>query len=395
MNVTIKIDDEKIKELNKDRTEAFYGYLDRVVKNNTPIILSGKKKSDFWECSITECATPTSIFTNILLPASEDENPENTELAIQLTGDIIKQFENNTKIVFKDTTVEITRNNLELKDSRKESSENPEKQLKEFRESLEEAEKADIKFTLKIDQNSELVGFLKELKSSVDASIFISNSNITLRKDSVFFRAKNNIETFTGDGDLYINMYLANLIMNYLKFCSQVVLEIKGYYTVVSGYINEDLIMKNVSAAFDAPDENPSDEDLNSIVPIESESQIIDLDIKDFISNLEKQKSSISAFTGMRNWTTKIYKNGAGVSFGFLKDSNSASTALAVIHIGEVTKKEVSLEDFPDFSTVLPVELLKNLFTESLSLKIVYQANEETAVLFQVGNSKILSGKIY
>ena len=401
------IDFEKIANLNGTKGEAFFKYLKRVSKNNTPIVLHGTKKSNYWDCSVTECSTPTSFFSNIKLPADLDKNSEGANISVQLTSELLSQFQtDSTKFTFKDSAVEVSRSNFKVKCSYINSPENVAEQLREFTSNVDSIEKEPARLTLTIAEDSSIVGFLKELRSSPEASIFVNSQSITLRKDSVFFRTKSTADWQADtDEELYINMYLANLITSYLEYCNVVKVSLQGNCTVVKGYkettlaesgaVNSELLVKNVSAIFEALDENPSEEDLNSIVPDKSNSNVISLSLADFIAALDEQKASIAAFTGMRSWQAKILKNGNGLSLSFAKANTYADTAVVTVHIGNVEIEEPEVDKFTEYSTIIPLELIKNIFRDNTNIEIVYQDDEETVVMFSLGDAQILSGKIY
>lgn len=398
MNSTFTIDIAKLQELNNLRAEAFFKYLKRVTKNNTPIVLKGTKKSDYWECDVTECAVPTSLFPNIKLPASDDRNAEGTDLVVQLTSDLVDQFISDTTFTFKESSVEIKRGTARIKLGYSNSSNTLLEQVKDFQTTISNLNSAASKATLKLTESSEIASLLKELKTAPEASIFVDSKSVTLLDDTVVFRTKNtaDFESVTGES-IYINMYLANLLSSYLEYSHLVEMSVCETGIRVKGFDeNGNVISENHSPVYDTDMENPSDDDLASILPNEGNSQIVEVDLKTFIEVLEGQKSIVANFTGKRNLLAKVYKNGNGITLGFDDaTSTTEATASVILNVGDVDDLEPSEELLTEYLTVLPINLLKNSFKDSLNLRIIFEDNDDTVVVFQIGDSKILSGKCY
>lgn len=394
MELKFSVDVKKIEELNSEKGEALFKYLKNVQKNKTPIIIKGIKTSDYWYCDFYECSIPASHFTSIKLPASTDKNPENTNLTILLTEKLLSQFADNTEFIFKDTEVNIKRGSAKVRDSYKTSEQDLQEQLADFNNIL----KVDVtlaKTKLEISPESEIVALLKEIKNSPDASVFVSKESLTLRNDSVFLRTKNtcNFENNASE-DLYINMYLANKILNYLEFSNTVKVFTTDNNLIVVGYKNEEEIARNVSSIFEALTENPTDEDLASITPSEATSDIVNVDLQSFIENIEAQRSLINTFIATKNLEAKLFKNGNGLSLGFESSLETADKTIVNINIGDVSNNEPKDSDYTDYSTVLPINMFKTLAENNQALKIVFDKSEETAILFETGEFKILSGKL-
>lgn len=399
MSISFNINIEKLQELNGIRAEAFFKYLKRVSKNSTPIVLKATKKDNHWDCYVVECSIPTSIFSSVKIPADNDKNVEGTGFNLQLTSDLIDEFADGTEFIVKDTTIDIVRDGFKAKCGRTGSTESLEEQLTDFMGMLD-VDDVESDSKVYIQNTSETVNVLKNLKNAQDASIFINRNSITLMKDTVFFRTKltDRFES-KKDSDIYLNMYLANMVSSFLDYSDLVTLEIKDNKTVITGYegteeSSDKVIVKNISATYETEDSNPTDEDLAAIVPSNSDATVISLDMDTFIETLEKQKGSILTFSDAKNWQAKLFKNGEGVTLGFAK-MDTPTEVNVTVSIGDVEKTEVEAEDFPNYSTILPLDLISNIFQNSLKLEIVYQDDEDTVVLFRVGDSKILSGKIY
>lgn len=399
MSISFNIDLEKLQSLNGVRAEAFFKYLKRVSKNNTPIVLTGTKKANYWDCCIVECSIPTSIFSSIKLPADNDKNAEGQKLTVQLTTELINEFVDGTEFTVKESTINITRNGFKAKSGRTSSSEALEEQLAEFMSMLK-VDDIPNNAKLSIQASSEIVSILKNMKASPDAAIFVNSKSITLMDDTVFFRTKLT-EGFEAseDYDIYLNMYLSNMITGFLDYSDLVTLEVKNNKMVVTGYEgteenSENVIVKNISAVYETEASNPTDEDLAGNYPNESEATVISLDLDTFIETLESQKSSISAFSEFKNWQAKLLKNGEGLILGFA-GKDDPDKILVTVSVGDVESTEVDTEDFTSFATIFPLDLISSVFQNSLKIEIIYQDDEDTAVLFRVGESNILSGKIF
>lgn len=395
MEFKFTIDLERMKELNYEKGDFLFKYLKNVSKNKTPIIMKGKKENNYWNCDFYECAIPVSHFTNVKIPADSDKNVDGANLTILLTEKIISQFIDKTDFTFKDSEVNIKRANTRVRDSYKSTIQSLEDQLADFSNILF-AKDTKAKIVLNLDKSSELINLLKELRSSPDASIYVNKDSITLRNDSVFLRTKNTNLLEASEEELYINMYLANKILNYLEFCETIKLTQTDTNTIiVVGYDKDNLeLVRNVSAVFEASMENPSDEDLASITPDESTAFTVSLDLQSFIENLDNQKALINTFINSKNLEAKLLKNGNGLSLGFETSNVTADKTMITMNIDPVENEEPLDSEFTDYSTVLPINLFKTVAGDNLNLKIVFDKTEETAVLFETGSYKILSGKL-
>lgn len=392
--MTFTIDLEKMQNLNGNKTEAFFNYIKNVSKNKTPIVLQGCKKENYWDCRIVECAVPVSILYQIKLPADDDTSAEGTTLTFQLTNDIIGQLVDKTKFTFKEDRLEIKRDRLKVNCSLTSSKESLDSQVEDYMELLT---KQDPALTdLKVSEGTDLAKLLKELRSSPEASIFVTPESITLIKDSVLFRIPNNESVSLLNEELYINMYMANTILKALEYSHSVQVIVTYSNIAVIGYAEDGTVYtKSISAVFDPLSvQNPTDEDLKGIMPTDS-AETISIDLANCIESLEAQKSAVSAFIVTRNWEASLSKNGNGASFKFSNNENGTleNGNSVVINVGEVAMEDP--ENFTDYSTILPLELFKNFFEGSLNLNIIFDKEDYSAVLFKVGDSEIFSGKIF
>ena len=396
MNFKFNIDLEKINEVNGSKGEALFRYLKMTSKNKTPIIIEGTKEDAYWNCDIYECSIPASHFTAIKIPAVGDTNANGTKMYVLLAEKLLGQFVPGAQFIFKDSEVNIKRDTAKVRDSYKQTTEQLKEQLTNFLEVLD-TDISTSSLSLEVNNGAEIVNILKEISSAPDASIFVNPDSITLRKDSVFFRTKNH-ETFNTSGpELYINMYLANKILNMLDYCEKV----KAYQTVnnfvVIGYDAEGKeIVRNVSSIFEATTENPSDEDLASITPTDEGSSVVNLDLTTLLEDVGKHMDMVTSFvpTAAKSLEVKLYKNGEGISFGFETGIDKADKTIVCINTGNIAEEEPVSDNFTDYSVVLPINTFKTLIKDNQNLKIVFDNSEDTAILFESGDYKILSGKL-
>lgn len=392
MDLKFNIDIEKIKELNNSKGDYLFKYLKSVQRNKTPIIMKGIKSADYWICDFYECSIPASHFTKVKIPAVTDRNPDNTELLVLLTEKLLSQFSEGTEYIFKENEVNIKQGLAKVRDSYKNTKQSLEEQLEDFTNVLS----TDInksKMSLTIDHSSSIIDLLKEIRNSPEASIFVSKDSLTLRNDSVFLRTKSDCEFSSSNEELYINMYLANKILSYLDFSEIVKIFVTDNNIVIVGYTEEEIV-RNVSSIFEALTENPTDEDLASITPSEATSNVVNVDLQKFINEIENQKNLINTFISSKNLEAKLLKNKNGISLGFETNSDNADKTIVTINIGDVESTEILEKDFTEYSTVLPISMFKNLASNNQNLKIVFDNTEDTAVLFETGEYKILSGKL-
>ena len=390
MDVRINIDLEKINELNGDST-PFFKYLKDVSKNKTPIILKGVKNEGYWDCTLYECAIPASRLSFVKLPADEDENPVGTTTYISLTTKILSMMESGTVFEFKEKKIVMKIGSFRAEDSYTSSVSEVEGQLGEFLTVLESDNEEPV-IEWDIDKQSIAVDYLSNMASTPEASMFLGNS-ITFRDDTFFFRTPNN-ETFKTDGsELYVNMYMANKILQYLDYCDTVKIKVGANLQIV-GYIGENEVVRNVSVVYDAPDENPSDEDLASITPDESTSTSVEVDLNELFTTFDTVGSKIQTFIETRNYEVKLLKNGEGVSFEMSTGSDDATTSKVVVNVGNVEEESPSDDKFTSFAIALPLRSICNIVKGNQVLTFMYDENVDNAVALRSGNVQMLSGKL-
>lgn len=392
MHAIFTIDLEKIRELNGDeKSLAFFKYVKHVMGNKTPLILTGVKESNYWKCNLTESSIPVSRFYDVKLPADSDTNSDGSVLCFQLTDKLSKQLSDGTTFIVKDNLIEINRTGLKVKCSHDDTVDSLKDQVDTYESILQE----DGNVTnLEIAKDSDILKIFKELKNSPDAAVFIDKDNVTLFRDTVLFRCKNSTNFTSQTETLFINMYLANTISYILDFATSLKLSINNAHIILEGFDAEkNLLMKSISSIFETDQDNPTDDDLNYITPVDSESTVVALKLNDFLSSLDAQKSAILDFTETKDWKTAIAKNGNGASFGFgIRTGNDSNV---IVNVGEVEGTEPALDSFTGYDVILPIDLLKNLFKDNLELKIIFNDNDEKTVAFSTGDSVILSGKIF
>lgn len=394
MEVRFNIDLEKIKELNtEEKSEALFKYLKNVSKNKTPIVLSGRKKGEAWDCILYECTVPASMFNGIKLPATNDKHIEDTEICLLLTDKLLTQFVPDTEFIFKDSEINIKRGSARVRDSYNTTQQSTEEQLQEFSNIIHTDVSNNVKASLELSKGSEILGLLKELRNSPESSIYITKDTLTLRNDTVFLRTKNNEIFNSTNTDLYINMYIATKLLNVLDYCETVKLIETNTYLIVIGYSKSGAeLVRNVSSIFEADFENPSDEDLASITPTAENGNVVDVAMVKFIEDIENQRNLLNTFIASKALEAKLYKNGNGISLGF--ETISADKTIVTFNVGEVTVEEPTEDNFTEYSVVLPLSILKDVAADNQSLRIIFDDSEDTAVLFESGEFKILSGKL-
>lgn len=398
MQFRFNIDLEKINEANGQKAEALFKYLKNTAKNKTPLILKGTKVDGFWDCDIYECAIPASHFTSIKLPAGHDVNANGATMYALLSEKLLGQFVPGAEYFFKESEVNIKRDSAKVRDSYKQTVDQLECQLGDFLDIINtETSNGIIKLT--VDNGSELINILKEISSTPDAAIYITRDSITLRKDSIFFRTKNHEQFEIKDADmLFINMYLANKILSTLDYCAKVEAVQTSSNFVVIGYDEEGKeVVKSVSSIFEAnEDDNPSDEDLAGITPVDESAEVINLDLQRLLEDISKHMDMVSSFVPMaaKKLEVKLHKNGEGASFGFETGIDSADKTIVVVNTGNVAEEEPTSDKFTEYTVVLPISTFKTLIKDNQNLKIVFDDSEDTAVLFESGDYRILSGKL-
>lgn len=399
MQFRFNIDLEKINEANGQKAEALFKYLKNTAKNKTPLILRGTKVDGFWDCDIYECAIPASHFTSIKLPAEKDVNANGAKMYALLSEKLLGQFVPGAEYFFKETEVNIKRDSAKVRDSYKQTVDQLECQLGDFLDIINtETSNGSIKLT--VDNGSELINILKEISSTPDAAIYITKDSITLRKDTIFFRTKNHEQFEIKNADmLFINMYLANKILSTLDYCAKVEAVQTNSNFVVIGYDEDGKeIVKSVSSIFEAnEDDNPTDEDLAGVTPSNDDSETIDLDLQRLLEDISSHMDMVSSFvpTAAKKLEVKLHKNGDGASFGFETGIDSADKTIVVVNTGNVAEEEPTSDKFTDYTVVLPISAFKTLIKDNQNLKIVFNDSEDSAVLFESGDYKILSGKLF
>lgn len=385
------IDLEKINELNGAKAEALFKYLKTTSKNKTQIVLKGTKEIDYWNCDIYECAVPASHLTSVKIPAEGDPNSDGTELYVAFTDQLLQQFVPGAIFTLQENSINVRRT-LEKATAKipyLQTVSQLQEQFAEY-ESLLRADATDAKTKLTVNNGSEIVNVLKEITSSPDATIFVTSDSITLQKDTVFFRTKNHETYQSTEENLFINMYLANKILSILDYSAKVEVAQTKNHIVVTGYDESDSeIVKNVSAIFEATNENPSDEDLESIMPTEDSAEVINVDMSEFLESLKKNQNMIASLCekAAKTLEAAIYKNGNGLSLDF-------ENGKVDINIGDCEEEDVDRSKFTVFATRIPKSTIESLMKDNQNLKIVFDNSEDTTVLFESGDYKILSGKL-
>lgn len=388
------INNETFNSLNESsKVDAFFKYIKNVSKNKTSIVLQGEKIENYWVCNLYECAIPASKFSTIKIPAENDPNKEHTNFSVSLSEKILNQFVEGSSFTFNDNDISIKRGNVTIKDSYKESIETIKDRLEEFIPIIN-TDVSSFNTSLKLTKESKLGNLLKDLRTNPDASIYITEKDITFRNGPVFFRTINP-EEFKSNNFLYLNMYLAIKILNILDYSNSIeIYKTDNNIILIGKDENQNEIVRNVSAIYDVDSENPTDEDLAGITPNEENSTVISINLLEFLESVESQKSLVSYFTSAKYMEAKLFKNGNGLSLDF-ESTNSADNSMVTLNVGEVEKEEVDAKEFTNYATILPTSLLKiSMENNEQLLKIIFNDSEDSAVLFETLNYKILSGKL-
>ena len=395
MDVKFSIDLDAVKEKNGDRkTEALFQYTKYVSKNRTPLVLVCDKVEGFWKCVFYECAIPTSKFFEFYLPAPGDKNAVGSKFYITFTYKLLQNFVPNTSFIFGDNNVTVKNGAFKAKDAYENSSEEVKIMLEEFLGVIEEEEE-DIDISIKIFQTSPLLKCIDNLGSTPKGSIFVTEKDITYGNDTFYFRMRNDDGLTTKGEDLYLNMYVANKILDMMDYCDEVELSITPIHTVIKGFVEEKEIVRNISVAFEAVGENPTDEDLESISPDEVSATKIVIDFQSLMDTFAKYKSTIANFIDTRDSEVTLYKNGSGISFGMNSDPNSGTNSKIVINVGEVEEEEPDESKFTPFAIHLPLRDISSIIGDNQTLEFIYDDNDDNAVKLISGEYKMLTGKLW
>lgn len=393
MDIKFSINADDIQTKNGNITNALFKYLKNVIKNKTPLIMKCIKEQGFWKCNLYECAIPASKFFDFYVPATGDANPEGTQTYVSLTSKLVQNFVDGTDFFFKEKEVVIKNGKFKARDSYESSPEEVEAQLNEFLNIIEnESIEANISWDIKED--SELLRYLSNLSSNPTSTIFVGK-DITFRDDSFFFRTENK-ETFNSNNneELFINMYVANKVLEVMDYCETAKLLVTSNNLIVRGFIDNKEVVKNISANFEATDENPSTEDLQSISPDATTATRISVDLNELVSTFDAYRDKIFQFIDSKNYEVRLYKNGNGVSFELDTAPGSISISKVNINVGEVEEEEPTEDKFTPFAIMLPLKTISNIARGNLQIEFVYDSNEDTAIEINSGNYKMLSGKL-
>jgi len=393
MELKFNIDLEKINSENGSNAEAFFKYLKGVSKNKTPIVLSGVKKGAFWNCEVIECSEPTSWFSSIKLPADFDKNPDDTKLTVHLTDKLLSQLVNGAAFTFKDTGVDIKIGRSRAQVAYSDSPSTLEGEISPYKDVLKMNE--NHKTFIKIMSGDPIETILKEISSDPEGSIFIEPTSVKVLRDTVFFSTAHSLE-FQGE-TMYINMYTANKIINTLDYCAYVQIQVSDNHIIIEGFDSENnVVTKNVSSVFEASEEPPSDEDLESILP-STDADSVELDLEGFLSTIDNQMSLFSTFIATKRFETALYKNDKGLSLRLSNINNDTKEEnFVTINLGETTDDEPTSDKFTKFATVLPLSTIKNLMKGNQAITVRYDSDPDTptVVTFESGDIRILSGKL-
>ena len=395
MDVKFSLDLDIVKEKNGDRkTAALFQYVKYVSKNRTPLVLVCNKEEGFWKCVFYECAIPTSKFFEFYLPAPGDKNEIGSKFYLNFAYKLLQNFVPGTSFVFGENNVTVKNGAFKAKDAYESSSEEVKIMLEEFLGVIEEEEE-DVNISTKILQVSPLLKCIDNLGSTPKGSIFVTEKDITYGNDTFYFRTVNTEELNTKGEDLYLNMYVANKILDMMDYCEEVELSITSIHTIIKGFIEDQEVVRNISVAFDPVGENPTEEDLESISPDESNATKIEIDFQTLVDTFAKYKSTIVNFIDSRDSEVTLYKNGNGISFGMNSAPNSGTNSKVIINVGEVAEEEPDENNFTSFAIHLPLRDISNIIGSNQTLEIIYDEDDDKAVKLVSGDYIMLTGKLW
>jgi hypothetical protein len=391
MDKKFSIDTEIFSELNGNKAQAFFTYLKNVSRNKTGLVLKGVKKEKHWDCNVFECATPTSRFSGIKLPAPLDPNSEGTDLLVSISPKLLQFMqEAGTNFIFGENKVTIRKGTLKLQESYESSQSEIESNLEQFEKTCNQEETPISSFRL--EKTSELLKYL-ENTSNLDATFFIEDGKITYRENSFIFRTPIT-EEIQGENNIFINVYIATKIKNILTYCDTVDVEFTDTHTILKGKIEGNEIVRNVSSIFEATDDNPSDEDLQSILPTEETgAESVVLDSAEFFQVIGEYLRSVQNFMDIKKPMLHLYKNGNGLSIKL--NADAGEDRFASFNIGAVAEEEPDPEKFSIWNTELPINTLKNIIDGGVSITFEFDNSEDTVVLIKSGEKTCLSGKAF
>lgn len=377
-----KINVEELRKINKDViVDSFFNYIKNISKNKTTLALHFIPSDNCYKLNCYECNTPTSSFESINIPFEDSKD----EFYLKLNNKLVNMLQDNTTFEVKDSNIIVDTGVVKVIDTYDESSENIKTNLNNFLDvlRLKDGEKND----LEIMKNSEFYRILQAVSHLPTSFIFIENDTLTFRDDNFLFRT-NFLHT---DKSIFINNYLATKILDILKDCDKVICKL-SYVFRLEGYINESEkpLITNVSSVFEAPDENPTDEDIQSIYPDNMISTEISLG--ELIESFDEAKSKIRSFIDSDKDKVFLCKNGEGLSFML---SSNFTDAKIIINVGNIEKEDLSKKDFTEYKIYLPLSTIMSVVGGNTTIKFIWDDNEDKAVGLEVSNYKMLTGKNY
>lgn len=377
-----KINVEELKKINNDIVvNTFFNYIKNISRNKTTLTLHFTPLDNYYKLDCYECNTPTSSFESINIPFEDDKE----EFYLKLNNKLVNMLQDNTTFEIKDSNIIVDTGVVKVIDTYDDTSENIKTNLTNFLDVLKL--KDDETNDLEITKNSEFYRILQAVSHLPTSSASIEDGKLTFRDDSFLFRT-NFVST---NKPIFINNYLASKILDMLKDCDKVVCKI-SYVFRLEGYINEfeKPLITNVSSIFEAPDENPTDEDIQSIYPDNVVSAEVSLE--ELIDSFDEAKSKIRSFIDSDKDKVFLYKNGEGLSFML---SSNLTDAKIIINVGDVEKRNISKKDFTDYKIYLPLSTIMNVVGGNAVIKFIWDDNEDKAVGLEVSNYKMLTGKSY
>ena len=303
----------KLKELNTEtKAKAIIKYLKDAARNHSPVFAFGIKKENYWLVDFYECMIPASKLPCIKLDAENDKNVDNTEIYFQLTDNIISSFisEDTTTFTIKETEIDVAKNGVKVKLAKSWETSGVEENINNYSSIIDSEENTDECFVIRRD--SEIIGLLKEVGANPNAVTFIENTGITFLNETVLLQNKNISKLFARasfNQTFYLNMFLANKILSLLDYCYIVTVSKNDKNICIRG-LDEDneMIVCIISLIYETPTANPSDEDIDNLLPKSNVTEIITT-ANILLNTLEKQKDFLGAFLKVKNVIAKFHKD--------------------------------------------------------------------------------------
>ena len=366
--------------------EAFFKYVKDVSKNKTPVTMELTRTADCWEANLFECATPASSFGPIYLSAKGDHTEVGSTEYLAFNARTINTVSPGTTYSIVDGNLLIKSNGVKVKDAYDSTSDEVKVTLDQFLEILSPIES---EINLEITKGTDIYRFLQVVGKSETAAIYISDGKLTLRDGSFFFRTN-----FDYDKEpLFINMYLANKILNILEYTDRVTCQVSNTFRI-EGFVegSTDPIAINVSTVYDPVEENPTDEDLLGITPGDDATSV-EVALAELVNTFAAAKDKIKTFIESSSDEVALMQNGTGLSLMCSTPVGSATTSKVTINIGDVEVEEPDETDFTEYKVFLPLDAIYLIVGGNDTVRLNWDDNDDNAVSISSDKYIMLTGK--